>query len=137
MSREADAAARSLILVVDDIGDNRQMYAEYLEYDGYRVEQAGSGAEAVVLAEEVRPALIVMDLSMPDMDGWDATRRLKGDPRTRAIPIIVVTGHALGNAEQRALEAGADAFLTKPCLPNDLASKIAAMLASRASEQKA
>src|SRR5688572_8430828 len=88
------------ILVVDDLRDNRQMYAEYLEYDGYHVEQAGSGAEAVVLAEEATPALIVMDLSMPDMDGWEATRRLKAHPMTRAIPVLVVTGHAFGNAEQ-------------------------------------
>jgi CheY-like chemotaxis protein len=129
-----DAAARPLILIVDDTGDNRQMYAEYLEYDGYRVEQAGSGAEAVVFAEEVNPALIVMDLSMPDMDGWEATRRLKADARTRSIPVLVVSGHALRGAEKSAREAGADAFVVKPCLPEDLSAKIAAMLAARATE---
>jgi two-component system cell cycle response regulator DivK len=122
------ATASPLILVVDDIVDNRQMYAEYLEYKGYRVTQAGSGLEAVMLAQSARPALIVMDLSMPGMDGWEATRRLKADPRTATIRILVVTGHALDTAERRALDAGADAFVIKPCLPDDLAAKVAAML---------
>ena len=129
----ADTAAPPLILIVDDIGDNRQMYAEYLEYGGYRVEQAGSGAEAVVFAEEVTPALIVMDLSMPDMDGWEAIRRIRSNARTASIPILVVSGYSL-DATQRGIAVGAraDAFLIKPCLPEDLAAKIAAMLAPRA-----
>lgn len=125
---------RPVVLIVDDMDDNRQMYAEYLEYDGYQVAQARTGVEALVLAQSVRPALIVMDLSMPDMDGWDATRRLKSDARTKAILILVVSGHALDRVEQRALAAGADAFLTKPCLPEELSAKIAAMLASRTAE---
>jgi CheY-like chemotaxis protein len=120
-----------MILIVDDIVDNREMYAEYLEHKGYRVEQARTGTEAIVLAETVRPAIILMDLSMPEMDGWEATRRLKANPRTAAIRILVVTGHALGTAERRAREAGADGFLIKPCLPDDLAAKIAVMLAPR------
>ena len=131
MTLTDDAAARPLILVVDDIGDNRQMYAEYLAYDGYRVEQAGSGAEAVVFAEEVSPALIVMDLSMPDMDGWEAIRRIRANARTASIPIIVVSGYALDATQRGAGDARADAFLTKPCLPEDLAETIAAMLAAR------
>jgi two-component system cell cycle response regulator DivK len=125
----AHTATRPLILIVDDIGDNRQMYAEYLEYDGYRVEQAGSGAEAVVFAQEVSPALIVMDLSMPDMDGWEAIRRIRSNARTASIPIVVVSGYALDATQRGAEGARADAFLTKPCLPEDLAAKIAAMLA--------
>jgi len=125
------AAARPLILIVDDIGDNRQMYAEYLEYDGYRVEQAGSGAEAVVFAEEVNPALIVMDLSMPDMDGWEAIRRIRSNARTTSIPILVVSGYAFDATQRGQEDARADAFLRKPCLPEDLAAAIAAMLARR------
>jgi two-component system cell cycle response regulator DivK len=120
-----------MILIVDDIVDNRQMYAEYLEHKGYRVEQARTGIEAVLLAETVRPAIILMDLSMPGMDGWEATRRLKANPRTAAIRILVVTGHVVGTAERRAREAGADGFLIKPCLPDDLVAKIAVMLAPR------
>ena len=119
----------AFVLVADDIADNRQMYAEYLEYEGYRVEQARNGEEAVALARALMPDLIVMDLSMPEMDGWEATRLLKGDPVTRSIPIVVVSGHAFGPPEIRAREAGADAFLTKPCLPAQLAEKISAMLA--------
>jgi two-component system cell cycle response regulator DivK len=120
-----------VILVVDDVDDNRLMYVEYLEYAGYQVAQARTGTQALGLAREVAPALIVMDLSMPDMDGWEATRRLKADPRTRRILILVVSGHALGKAEQQSWDAGADGFLTKPCLPEDLAAKIATMLARR------
>jgi CheY-like chemotaxis protein len=129
----ASAAPRPVILVVDDVADNRLMYAEYLEYAGYHVAQAGTGTEALVQARELMPALIVMDLSMPDMDGLEATRRLKIDLRTRGSLILVVSGYALGKAEQQSWEAGADGFLSKPCLPEDLAKKIADMLASRSS----
>jgi two-component system, cell cycle response regulator DivK len=125
----------AFVLVSDDIADNRQMYAEYLEYEGYRVEQARNGAEAVAFAHALMPDLIVMDLSMPEMDGWEATRLLKGDPVTRAIPILVVSGHAFGPAEIRAREARADAFLTKPCLPAQLAEKISSMLTDRPIER--
>lgn len=128
--RRADR--RPVILIADDIVDNRQMYAEYLQYAGYRVEQALTGAEAIEIAQTAKPGLIVMDLSMPGMDGWEATRRLKTDERTKAIPILVLSGHALGDAQQRAFAAGADAFITKPCLPDELAAKIAALLAPAA-----
>lgn len=122
-------ATAPLILVVDDVGDNREMYAEFLEYEGYQVAQARTGVEALALAQTVAPALIVMDLSMPGMDGWEATRRLKADARMTSIPVLVVSAHALGGTEERAREAGADGFLTKPCLPEDLSAKVAAMLA--------
>jgi two-component system, cell cycle response regulator DivK len=122
-------ATAPLILVVDDVGDNREMYAEFLEYEGYQVAQARTGVEALALAQTVAPALIVMDLSMPGMDGWEATRRLKADARMKSIPVLVVSAHALRGTEERAREAGADGFLTKPCLPEDLSAKVAAMLA--------
>jgi two-component system, cell cycle response regulator DivK len=80
------------------------------------------------MARAVRRALIVMDLTMPGMDGWEATRRLKADSQTKPVPVLVLSGHALRGAEDRARDAGADAFLTKPCLPGDLSAKIAAML---------
>jgi two-component system, cell cycle response regulator DivK len=122
-------ATAPLILVVDDVGDNREMYAEFLEYEGYQVAQARTGVEALALAQTVAPALIVMDLSMPGMDGWEATRRLKADARMKSIPVLVVSAHALRGTDERAREAGADGFLTKPCLPEDLSAKVAAMLA--------
>jgi two-component system cell cycle response regulator DivK len=133
MTANARAASRPLILVVDDVGDNREMYAEFLEYEVYQVAQAATGAEALALAQTLAPALIVMDLSMPTMDGWQAARRLKSDARTEVIPLLAVSAHALRGTEERAREAGADGFLTKPCLPDVLAEKIAAMLVSRAS----
>jgi two-component system cell cycle response regulator DivK len=126
------AAARPLILVVDDVADNREMYAEFLEYEGYQVAQASTGTEVLALAQSVVPALIVMDLSMPGMDGWEAARRLKADALTNSIPVLVVSAHALRGSEEGARQAGADGFLTKPCLPETLSEKIAAMLAAAA-----
>lgn len=122
-----------MILIADEIVDTRQMYAEYLEFVGYRVEQARTGQEAVALAQALVPALIVMDLSMPDIDGCEATRRLKADVRTSTIPVVVVSGHVMGPVKERAIAAGADAFVTKPCLPDDLSTKIAGVLATRGS----
>ena len=112
------------VLVVDDFADNRQMYAEYLAFVGYRVAEAENGQEALDKAFDMRPDVIVMDLSLPGMDGWEATRRLKSDARTRHIPVIALTGHALAGHSKGALEAGCDAFVTKPCLPEDLVAHI-------------
>ncbi|HZU83213.1 MAG TPA: response regulator [Polyangiaceae bacterium] len=123
-SREAQPSAAPLILVVDDFEDNRAMYAEYLSYSGYRVEQAANGEEAVELTRRLRPDVVVMDLSLPVMDGWEATRRLKADERTRHIPVIALTGHALAGHSRGAQEAGCDAFLAKPCLPEKLVAKV-------------
>jgi CheY-like chemotaxis protein len=85
----------SLILVVDDYQDAREMYAEYLQYSGFRVAEAKNGNEAVAQARSLKPDLILMDLSLPGMDGWEATRVLKADEETRHIPIVALTGHAL------------------------------------------
>ena len=76
----------------------------------------------------MHPDVIVMDLSLPGLDGWEATRRLKGDPRTRDIPVIALTGHALAGHSKGALDAGCDAFITKPCLPERLLDEIRAIL---------
>jgi two-component system cell cycle response regulator DivK len=111
------------ILVVDDYEDNRQMYAELLAYAGYQVAEASDGAEAIATAFRIVPDLVVMDLSLPVIDGWEATRRLKADERTRHVPVLALTGHApeglLGHSEG-AHEAGCDAFLAKPCSPERL-----------------
>ena len=116
------------ILMVDDYHDNREMYAAYLRYSGFVVEEAVTGTEAIEKAQATRPNLIVMDLSLPGMDGWEATRRLKTDPKTGHIPIVVVSGHALEGSVQTAKAAGCDAFLRKPCLPQVLLAEVKRLL---------
>ena len=117
-----------LILVVDDYQDAREMYAEYLQYSGFRVAEAKNGNEAVTQARALKPDLILMDLSRPGMDGWEATRVLKADEETRHIPIVALTGHALAGASEGARKAGCDSFVTKPCLPDDLVVEVRRML---------
>ena len=119
-----------LVLVVDDFVDNREMYSEYLSFCGFRVIQATNGREAVETARTQKPDIIVMDLSLPVMDGWEATRLLKADVGTRNIPVVVLTGHALPSHSRQAQAAGCDSFLTKPCLPDQLVVEIKRMLAS-------
>ena len=123
------SGAAPLILVVDDFLDNRQMYAEYLAFSGLRVEEAENGHEALEKAFAMLPDLIVMDLSLPGIDGWEATRRLKADPRTKRIPVIALTGHALAGHSKGAMDAGCDAFITKPCLPERLLEEVRKTLA--------
>ena len=118
----------ALILVVDDYQDAREMYAEYLQYSGFRVAEARNGNEAVAQARSLKPDLILMDLSLPGMDGWEATRVLKADEETRHIPIVALTGHALAGASEGARKAGCDSFVTKPCLPDDLVVEVRRML---------
>ena len=122
------STAGALVLLVDDYADNREAYAVYLRHKGYSVEEAEDGHQALEKAFRVTPDLIVMDLSLPVMDGWEATRRLKADERTRRIPVLALTGHALGGHSQRAKDAGCDAYLTKPCLPEDLVAEIRKMI---------
>jgi CheY-like chemotaxis protein len=119
-----------LILVVDDFEDNRAMYVQYLGFEGFRVIEAENGKEALDKATAQLPDLVVMDLSLPVMDGWEATRRLKADERTRHIPVVALTGHALEGQSRLAKAAGCDAYLTKPCLPEHLVSEIRRMLAA-------
>jgi CheY-like chemotaxis protein len=121
-------AAGPMVLVVDDYEDAREMYAEYLQYSGFRVAEARTGVEAMEKAFELLPDLILMDLSLPVMDGWEATRRLKADPRTKAIPVVALTGHALAGHSEVARKAGCDAFVTKPCLPDALVMEVRRVL---------
>ena len=126
---KAQHRAQKLVLVVDDFDDNREMYAEYLRFKGYDVAEAANGEDAVELTQRLQPDLVCMDLSLPGVDGWEATRRIKADERTRHIPVVVVTGHALEQDNESAVAAGGDAFLTKPCLPERLAAEVERMLA--------
>ena len=117
-----------LVLVVDDYQDAREMYAEYLSFSGFRVVEAATGTEAVEKALALQPDVILMDLSLPGMDGWAATRQLKSDERTKRIPVLALTGHALAGASEGARLAGCDAFVTKPCLPDALVAEIKRLL---------
>ena len=116
------------MLVVEDYQDAREMYSAYLQFSGYRVEEATNGLEAIEKAIELTPDIILMDLALPKVDGWEATKRLKSDPRTKHIPIVALTGHALAGFAEGAREAGCDAFVTKPCLPDALVAEIRRML---------
>jgi len=122
---------RPRVLIVDDYPDAREMYAEYLDFSGFDVVEAENGMEALQRALETEPDIILMDLSLPVMDGWEATRRLKADKKTRGIPIVALTGHALQGTEEGAKKAGCDAFITKPCLPAALVTHLQAQLASQ------
>ncbi len=117
-------AERPLVLVVEDYQDAREMYAEYLEFAGFRVAQARNGLEALEQAFELKPDVILMDLALPQMDGWEATRRLKADERTKTIPVVALTGHALAGHAEGARQAGCDTFVTKPCLPDVLVTEV-------------
>jgi two-component system, cell cycle response regulator DivK len=130
--RRMPGSSGPLVLVVEDYQDAREMYAAYLQFSGYRVAEASNGLEAVEKARELLPAIILMDLALPKMDGWEATRLLKADERTRNIPIVALTGHALAGHAEGARQAGCDAFVTKPCLPDVLVAEIQRMLAARA-----
>ena len=119
---------RPRVLLVDDYPDAREMYTEYLEFSGFEVVEAGNGMEALQKAVDSSPDIILMDLSLPVMDGWEATRRLKADARTASIPVVALTGHALAGISEGARKAGCDAFVTKPCLPEDLVREIRRIL---------
>lgn len=119
---------RSRVLLVDDYPDAREMYSEYLRFSGFDVVEAANGLEALERAADSSPDIILMDLSLPVMDGWEATRRLKANRQTSSIPVVALTGHALAGVSEDARRAGCDAFVTKPCLPEDLVREIRRVL---------
>jgi CheY-like chemotaxis protein len=121
---DSPAAASPLILFVDDFDDARDMYGQYLAFVGYRVQMAASGAEAVHLANANPPALVLMDIEMPDMSGGDALRLLRANPALASIPIIAFTAHALEHERVAQLVDGFDGVIPKPCLPDDLVTLI-------------
>ena len=120
-----------LILVVEDYSDAREMYAAFLKVSGFRVVEAQNGIEAVQKGIRLRPDIILMDLALPRLDGWEATRRLKANERTRDIPVIALTGHALARHAERAIRAGCDSFIAKPCLLEALLVEIKRLLSLR------
>jgi two-component system, cell cycle response regulator DivK len=128
MTMKPHQSDKPRVLLVDDYPDAREMYSEYLVFSGFEVIEAGNGIEALQRAADTTPDIILMDLSLPVMDGWEATRRLKADERTASIPIVALTGHALAGISDGAMKAGCDAFVTKPCLPEDLVKEIRKIL---------
>ena len=112
--------SRPLILLVEDFDDAREMYAQYLDFNGLRVAGAADAVRGIEMARELLPSIILMDAALPGLSGWDAINQLKSDPATRHIPVLMLTGHVLNDAKERALSAGADGFIPKPCLPDEL-----------------
>jgi two-component system, cell cycle response regulator DivK len=115
---------RKRILVIEDIEDNRRIVRDLLTSAGYELIEATTGLEGVRMAAEHRPDLILMDIQLPELDGYEATRRIKADPTCAAIPIIAVTSYALSGDEAKTREAGCDAYLAKPVSPRALLAKV-------------
>jgi two-component system cell cycle response regulator DivK len=117
-----------LILLAEDFEDARELYRDYLEFSGFSVQTANNGREAIDQAVALQPDIILMDASMPVLDGWQATRELKANPSTKHIPVLALTAHAFDDARQEARSVGCDGFVTKPCLPDDLVTQVRAVL---------
>ena len=115
---------KHLILVIEDQEDNRRIMRDLLENAGYEIIEAVTGEDGVVAAETHRPDLILMDIQLPDFDGYEATRRIKANPDLQTIPIIAVTSYALSGDDVKAYEAGCDAYVSKPFSPRELLAKI-------------
>lgn len=112
------------VLIVEDQADNRAILRDLLSNAGYDLIEATDGEEGVALAESKRPDLIVMDVQLPIIDGYEATRRIKSNAALRSIPIIAVTSYALSGDEMKARAAGCDAYVAKPFSPRQLLAKI-------------
>jgi two-component system cell cycle response regulator DivK len=112
------------ILVVEDQEDNKQILRDLLGSVGFDIAEAGNGVEALASIARQRPDLILMDIQLPVMDGYEATRRIKNDPASKDIPIIVVSSYALSGDEEKARAAGCDAYVAKPYSPRRLLATI-------------
>jgi len=117
------------ILVIEDQEDNRAILRDLLNSAGFEVIEAHNGEDGVKMAGNVRPDLILMDIQLPVMDGYEATRRIKSDPELSAIPVIAVTSYALSGDEDKAKSAGCNAYISKPYSPRELLAKVRDFLA--------
>jgi two-component system cell cycle response regulator DivK len=124
MSADNDVGASKVVLLVEDNLHNRRIFSGILTHYGFQVKEAENGVEAVAMAQSEKPDLILMDLSLPVMDGWEATRKIKDMPELRHIPIIALTAHAMAGDEDRALEAGCDGYLSKPISPTKVVAEV-------------
>ena len=122
---------RPLILVVEDQDELRRLYAEQLAISGFDVIEAANGEDAISHTATRGPDVVLMDLSLPVLDGWEATRRLKADTRTAHIPVVALTAHDGSGELQRATRAGCDWFVPKPCPPDALITEVRRVLAGR------
>ena len=120
---------RPLVLIVEDQADLRQLYAQQLAISGFDVIEAGNGEDAITRTTDRGPDVVLMDLSLPIVDGWEATRRLKSDERTAHIPVVALTAHDGSGELQRATRAGCDWFVPKPCPPDALIVEVRRVLA--------
>jgi len=120
------------ILVVEDQVDNRQILRDLLGNAGYELTEAENGEEAIAAVARRRPDLILMDIQLPIMDGYETTRRLRTNPDLESVPIIAVTSYALAGDEDKALAAGCDGYVTKPYSPRDLLAKVRVYLTKTA-----
>jgi two-component system cell cycle response regulator DivK len=127
----AGPLAKIRVLVVEDFDDTRELYADYLRLIGFEVCEARDGLEALYEASGRKPDVIMMDLGLPRLDGWEATRRIKQDVRTARVPVVAVTGFPLNRFASEVALAAFDVLLTKPCLPDDLADAIRRVLGSK------
>ena len=118
------------ILVVEDTEDNRRILRDLLTAAGYNMIEAYDGAEGVAKAGEHKPDLILMDIQMPVMDGYEATRRIKADPALKSIPVIAVTSYALSGDEEKTRAAGCDGYIAKPFSPRQMLAKVREVLAA-------
>ena len=125
------------VLLVEDDQAGRRLYAEWLTQAGFSVKQAHNGLQALEQAFDLVPDVVVTDLNIPGIDGFELTRRLRLDPRTRNVPVVAVTGYAAFAADPaRAQRAGCNTILEKPCSPDDLESAIRALIAGGASRER-
>ena len=129
----SDASRRIRVVYVEDDGDNVYVLTRRLGRRGFDVVVAGDGAAGIETIRKTHPALVLMDMSLPVMDGWEATRRLKADPATRDIPVIGLSSHAMIGDREVALSAGCDDYDTKPIELPRLLGKIEAFLGGKAS----
>ena len=118
------------VLLVEDNEDNRIVYSTILRHFGYNVTEALNGEEGIAKARAEKPDLILMDISIPIIDGWEATRILKGDAATSQIPIIALTAHALATDRAKAQEVGCDGYLAKPCEPRRVVAEVEKFIGS-------
>ena len=123
------------ILVVDDDFDNRTIVCEALQAAGFETMTAVNGLEALAMVEANRPDLMLLDLSMPKMNGWEVAMRLRAKPEHSAMPIVAFTANAMRDDQEKALKAGCDDYLSKPCTPRDVIRKIQSWLARSAAKQ--
>ena len=121
---DSPAPSGQTLLLVEDNEDNRIIYSTVLKHAGYEVVEALDGAQAIALARSLLPDLILMDISIPEVNGWDATRILRQEPATSAIPIIALTAHALADDRVRATEVGFTAYLAKPIEPRAVLAEV-------------